>query len=79
MADDNFELMLAQTLKQDASIGTEAFRDALLARCLAVLNADDEEGLELTDYQLGLLSAAGDPTQMDCATSEWPRHPIDVR
>ena len=81
MTDNELERMLSQTLSHDASIGTEAFRDSLLARCLAVLNAGvgEDEGVELTDDQLVLLSAAGDPAQMGCATPEWPRRPIDVR
>ena len=62
MTDNELERILSQTLSHDASIGTEAFRDSLLARCLAVLNAgdDEDEGVELTDDQLVMLSAAGD-------------------
>ena len=42
MDDRDFEQRLAQLMKQDFSVGTEEFRDALLDKCLAVLNADDE-------------------------------------
>lgn len=59
MTDSEFEQMLPQLMQQDASLGTEAFRDGLLTRCLAVLNAEDE-GLELEDDALDLLAAAGD-------------------
>ena len=76
MTKDGFERMLAQTLKQDASLGTEAFRDALLTRCLAVLNAD-EEGTELTDEQLDMLSAAGDPNMVGCHIPELSSRPLD--
>ena len=59
MNDKEFEQKLAHLIQRDASIGTEEFRDSLLARCLAELNADNE-GSELTFEQLDLLSAAGD-------------------
>ena len=51
---------LEQLLSQDLSAGTDEFRDALLARCLAVLNADSY-GHEIDDDALDLLAAAGDP------------------
>ena len=76
MTDNGFEQMLARTLKQDASLGTEAFRDALLARCLVVLNADDE-GTELTDEQLDMLSAAGDPSLLGHASPGFCQRPLD--
>lgn len=59
MNDKEFEQKLAYLIQRDASTGTEEFRDSLLARCLAVLNAD-HEGRELSFEQLDLLSAAGD-------------------
>lgn len=34
---------IKEILRCDFSKGTERFRDDLLARCLAVLNEDDEE------------------------------------
>lgn len=59
MTDNEFEQMLTPLLQKDASLGTEAFRDSLLARCLAVLNTE-EMGIELGDDELNLLAAAGD-------------------
>ena len=57
--DQEFEQMLGRLMKQDFSIGTEKFRDALLERCLVVLD-DDKEVAELDDSALELLAAAGD-------------------
>ena len=50
---------------EDYSSGTEAFRDALLKRCLNELDAEagtplEEDALELPDEALELLAAAGD-------------------
>ena len=59
MVDREFEQMLGRLMKQDFSIGTEKFRDALLERCLAVLD-NDEEVAELDDSVLELLAAAGE-------------------
>lgn len=59
MNDRDFEILLKKLLAQDLSAGTEAFRDALLDRCLDVLCEDD--GLEVSDDDLELLAAAGDP------------------
>ena len=59
MGNREFEQMLERLMKQDFSAGTETFRDALLERCLAVLDADDE-GICLDDSDLELLAAAGD-------------------
>ena len=53
------EKKLEQLMQSDFSVGTEAFRDALLERCLSVLNSD--EGIPLSESELELLSAAGDP------------------
>lgn len=56
------EQEIRRILSQDLSAGTEAFRDALLARCLEVLGSDDSEsGLDLFDEDLELLAAAGSP------------------
>lgn len=68
--DREFENRLEQLLKQDLSAGTEAFRDELLARCLAVLDdgsaADDSPDVaELDDSVLDLLAAAGDLSALD--------------
>ena len=70
MDDRRFEQMLSRLLRADFSAGTEAFRDELLARCLAILDADvrdeaagSESGcrvVELDDADLELLAAAGD-------------------
>ncbi|MBR1829068.1 MAG: hypothetical protein IJ781_06100 [Atopobiaceae bacterium] len=59
MDEHEFEEMLGQVLGQDLSIGTEAFRDTLLERCLDELEAD-EEGVALDDADLDMLAAAGD-------------------
>ena len=53
---------------QDFSMGTEAFREALLERCLDELDADvdeSEECADIDDAQLELLAAAGDPFLLD--------------
>lgn len=59
MDDREFELKLGRLMKQDLSTGTEAFREALLGRCLSVLGAKDS-GVEIPDEALDLLAAAGD-------------------
>lgn len=64
MDEREFEQMFEQLMKLDFSIGTEAFRDNLLLRCLAVLNMDDE-GVVLDDSELELLAAAGDRFAFD--------------
>ena len=61
MEDRDFEQMLEKLMGQGLPVGSETFRDALLERCLAELDADDE-GLVLDDAELDLLSAAGDPS-----------------
>lgn len=53
------ERELRRIVSQDFSVGTEAFRDALLARCLEVLG-EDGAAAELGDEELELLAAAGD-------------------
>lgn len=63
MNDREFEHMLERLVKQDFSAGTEAFRDALLDRCLDVLDADSD-GVQLNDDDLDLLAAAGDSTML---------------
>lgn len=69
-----FEDKLRQLLKQDFSIGTEAFRDKLLARCLEMLGSDDDpvadetfDQRELSDAALDLLAAAGDASMLASA------------
>lgn len=52
------EREIVRILRQDLSKGTEKFRDALLARCLAVLGSGD--GIELDDSELEMLAAAGE-------------------
>ena len=73
MDETEFEQKLAQLIQQNASIGTEGFRDSLLTRCLAVLNADNE-GTELTFEQLDLLSAAGDSSLFIQSENNLPMH-----
>ena len=51
---------IEQLLQVDLSTGTEAFRDALLKRCLEELGADGE-GTALDDAELEMLAAAGAP------------------
>ena len=55
------ESAIERLLGRDLSEGTEAFRDALLDRCLEVLGQADE-GIPLDDDALDLLSAAGGVT-----------------
>lgn len=57
--DMEFEARLKGLLSQNFSEGTETFRDALLERCLDVLDADGGKA-ELEDEALELLAAAGD-------------------
>ena len=59
MDDRQFEQALARLLREDHSAGTETFRDELLVRCLAVLDADCRAD-ELDDADLEMLAAAGD-------------------
>lgn len=59
MEDREFEARLGKLMKQDLSAGTEAFKEDLLSRCLAVLGEDG--GLELSDSDLDMLAAAGNP------------------
>lgn len=66
------EREIARILKQDLSVGTEAFRDNLLARCIAVLGTDDY-AIELDDADLELLSAAGDISAQFGAEQAEPR------
>ena len=61
MNEREFEQMLRRIMKVDFSVGSEKFRDALLARCLSVLDDDDE--MRLIDIDdLDLIAAAGNPT-----------------
>ena len=59
MEERELDKTLEQLLQQDFSAGTEEFRDELLARCLAVLDAEDGVG-EIDDGLLDMLAAAGD-------------------
>ena len=54
------EQRLGQFMSRDFSAETGAFRDALLQRCLDVLDAGSE-GAEIDDADLDLLAAAGNP------------------
>lgn len=69
MEDREFEQMLGRLMKQDFSKGTEEFRDALLERCLTVLD-EDEEIAEIDDADLELLAAAGNTHVGDFFTVE---------
>ena len=51
---------IARILGKGFSAGTESFRDDLLKRCLAALDAEDEARV-VPDDELELLAAAGDP------------------
>ena len=53
------EQEIRRILGKDLSVGTEAFRDSLLKRCLSVLDSGSEDGIELDDDQIELLAAAG--------------------
>ena len=59
MDEREFEQNVSRLMKQDFSAGTEAFRDALLVRCLDELGTA-EDGVELDDGFLDMLAAAGD-------------------
>ena len=70
MNNQGFESKIERLMKQDFSAGTEAFREDLLSRCLAVLNVD--EGSVISDEDLDMLAAAGNPYEnMD---PNRPRH-----
>ena len=58
MDEQVFEQNVQRLMKQDFSAGTEAFRDALLVRCLNELG-NAEDGIELDDETLDMLAAAG--------------------
>lgn len=67
---------IIRVLSGNHSAGTEAFRDALLARCLAVIGSNepigspDGESGDLDDEELGMLAAAGTGTpQRSAATT----------
>ena len=59
MDEREFERIFESLVQQDPSVGTEAFRESLLERCLAVLEQGDD-CLPLDDADLDLLAAAGD-------------------
>lgn len=48
-------------LAQDLSVGTDAFREDLLQRCLSVFDQADSQGFELDDNEIDMLAAAGIP------------------
>ena len=48
---------IIRVLSERRPVGDEAFRDALLARCLAIVDADDAP-YDLDDEDLGMLAAA---------------------
>ena len=62
------EREIEKLLAQDLSAGSEAFRDELLSRCLAVLGTEESAFVAtrgdvrvLEDETLDMLAAAGDP------------------
>lgn len=71
MDEREFEQMLGQVMKHDFSAGSEAFRDALLERCLGEL-ASDEDGMPLEEDDLDMLSAAGDLFVPGPGEPGWP-------
>ena len=77
MTDREIEQMLGETLKQDCSIGTEAFRDELLTRCLEVF-AEKEESVELGDDELEMLAAAGDLASLGLNPPEMGMYRPDI-
>ena len=69
MDEREFESWVERLMQLDLSAGTEAFRDALLERCLAALCLDDSVAV-IDDAELDRLAAAGgvfvfDPSQED--------------
>ena len=48
---------IIRVLSERRPVGDEGFRDALLARCLAIVDADDVP-VDLDDDDLGMLAAA---------------------
>ena len=45
----------------DFSKGTEAFAEDLLGRCLSVLGQEENDFAEISDDELDMLAAAGNP------------------
>ena len=70
MNDKMLDQMIERLMKQDFSAGTEEFRDGLLERCLAVLDAGNE-GAPLDDEALDMLAAAGD------VHAQFPNSPLE--
>lgn len=68
MENQDFEQMLGQLAKQGLPVGSETFRDTLLERCLAVLDAD-EEGACIDDADLDMIAAAGN-------IDAWPNRDV---
>ena len=65
MEERDFEKRLEELMTQDLSVGSETFRENLLSRCLAVLNEAEDEGIELSDDDLDMLAAAGNPFEQE--------------
>ena len=70
MEDERLEKLLAY----DFSSGTEPFREALLGRCLEILQAMDDAD-ELDEDELELLAAAGDAQSMLAFERSRPKRP----
>ena len=60
MAAQELDQASKRLTKQDCATEVDAFREGLLKRCLAVLDAD-AEGAYIDDAELEMLAAAGDP------------------
>ena len=55
---------IERILGKDLSVGTDAFREKLLGKCLESIESLDE-GVELGDDVLDMLAAAGDLSALD--------------
>ena len=75
MKEREFESELERLMKRDRSERVDEFRDALLQRCLNVLDTE-ARGISLSDADLDLLAAAGDPA-MHCQSAIDMRRPFD--
>mgnify|MGYP007105516736 CR=1 FL=1 len=59
MDEHAFDQMLKRLMKQDFAAGTEAFRDALLERCLTVLG--ERGGTAIDDADLDQIAGGSTP------------------
>lgn len=54
------ERIIGQPMRHDFSVGTEAFRDSLLARCFGIIDSRNAF-MAIDDSEFELLAAAGTP------------------